>query len=127
MRRKARLADGTRVGLAVCDPVSVSEAVECKRITLGPRSHWPGHQRIDVWSQVHVGLLHDLAGFSLSQAGRKASCNESGAGKMTHRHRALLIEDENYAERVLEVVLEAWRLSGLGRLADGSGGVVELS
>lgn len=124
MRHRARLADGTRPGLAACDPCSVSEAVERGRELSGSWIIHPGQKPVDAWLQVHASLLCDLCGLTASQVGRRLSRSESGVGKLRARHRARMQEDEAYAERVGGLVLFALEACGV---RPGARTVVELS
>jgi len=109
MRRKARLADGTRPGLAVCDPASVAAAIERGRALHGD---WPtrsGRRRSDAWTQPHAGLLADLCGMTLQQVGHYLVRSESDVGKLRARHRARMLDDEDHAARARSLVLDALR------------------
>jgi REP element-mobilizing transposase RayT len=112
MRRKARLADGTRPGLPVCDPESVTAAVERDRAVRGCWFIQPGKKQLDAWPHVHVALLCDLAGLAAPEAAHRVGCSESGVGRMRERHRTLL-GDDGYAERVRAIAAEALRTCGV--------------
>ena len=119
MQRKARLADGSEPGLAICDPASVANAVASGRANRGSWSLKAGNRTIDAWEQMHTGLLRDLAGLSASEIAACVAKSESGAGKMYRRHRAQLLADEDYAQRVHEVALSALHACGLPQAAAG--------
>jgi REP element-mobilizing transposase RayT len=99
MRRKAQLADGTRVGLPVCDPEAVAAIVAEAR---GSEGDWrvaePGATS-DVWAAVEVGLLRDLCGATLAEAAQRTGTSISSAHRREARHRLALSESEFYATR----------------------------
>ncbi len=113
MRRKARLADGTGPGLPVCDPTSVVEVVAAARRRSGSWTVHPGQKPVDAWLQVQAGLLCDLCGRTSSQVARALVCSESGVAKLRARHRVWMLEDERYAARVAQLVVEALVRCGL--------------
>jgi hypothetical protein len=104
MKRKARLADGTGPGLAVCDQASVAEAIEAGRNRWGAWIVHPGHKPVDAWLQVHAGLL---CGRTTGQAASALSRSESGTGRLRARHRRSMLADEEYGARARELAVEA--------------------
>ncbi len=73
--------------------------------------------------QVGAGLLFDLCGLTSAQVCRRLSRSESGIGKLRAPHRARVLENEVYAERVGELVIAVLDRCGL---RTGSRTVVEL-
>ena len=100
MRRKAQLADGTDVGLPVCDSVDVVAVVARER---GCEGGWeivePGFTH-DAWAVAEVGLLRDLCGSTQAEAAARTSTSTSGVARKHARHREWLMRREDYAVRV---------------------------
>lgn len=111
MQRKALLADGTSVGLPVCDAADVSAAVaewrarerEWRVEELGPL--------MNAWDAVEVGLLRDLCGVTLSEAAQRTRTSISGALRREAKHRRALMDSEAYAERASLLVSQALECS----------------
>lgn len=127
MRRKARLADGTEVGLPVCDGADVGVIVADERTRVGA---WlldgPG-RRSDGWKVLEVALLRQLCGATLAEAGERTGTTINGAHKRFARHQLALEKDAVYAARVSELGARAMeRCHGLQRgtrvVADVRGG-----
>ena len=107
MRRKARLADGTRPGVAVVDPTSVESALDCCSQRPREWSVLHGSRRWDARELARIALLRDLAGLSYAEIG-----SYSGQATATVRHHygvhAELVEsDERYAETITIAAREA--------------------
>jgi len=117
MRSKARLADGTRAGLAICDPASIGEAVGRARAETGEWLIRSGHKHLDAWPHAHAGLLRDLAGLRTSEMSQRLSFSTSAVSNLIRRHRAALSADERYSERVQRLAVEALRLCGVTEAA----------
>ncbi len=107
MRRKARLADGTTIGVPVCDEETVCLVVQQARARSGEWSVRPGRRAVDAWPTVQVGLLRELCGSTLRQAGARTQRPASGACILDERHRRLVQDDESYAARAAELAREA--------------------
>lgn len=103
MRRKAALADGTAIGLPVCDVKSVEAVLDEARRRIGSWEVQPGRRAIDAWPVVHVGLLRALCGSTLTEAGERTHRTVASAWVLEDRHRRLLCEVETYATRVAEL------------------------
>ncbi len=116
MRRKARLADGTEVGLPVCDGADVSAIVAGERAMAGDwRLGGRGPQQ-DGWRVIEVALLRELCGATLAEAGERTGTTINGAALRQARHRRALEEDSEYATRVSELAARAMeRCHGLAR------------
>lgn len=107
MRRNARLADGTMIGVPVCDEETVCLVVEQARARCGEWSARPGRRAVDAWPTLKVGLLRELCGSTLQQAGARTQRPATGAWILDERHRRLVLEDEAYAARAAELAREA--------------------
>lgn len=107
MRRKAALADGTDIGLAVCDVDSVDRVISEARDRMGNWSVRPGKKSIDAWPIVHVALLRQLCGSTLGEAGSRTQRAAGSAWVLEGRHRQLVHEDDSYAMRVAELARAA--------------------
>jgi REP element-mobilizing transposase RayT len=107
MRRKARLADG----LSPWSPLVGAEIVlglarreetrqEPRRVKTGRKAWLAG--RI-----LAAGLLHDAAGMSMEEIGRRLGCAASTAGRRVRAHRRALVGDAGYAMLAGGVLREA--------------------
>ncbi len=103
MRRKAALADGTEVGIPVCGTDDMCAVVEDRERHQGDWRIDVGSKCISAWPQVRVGLLRDLCGSSLHEAGARSGLTIKGASQAHRRHRRWIVEDEMYAARVAEM------------------------
>lgn len=107
MRRKARLADGTAIGVPVCDERTVGLVVERARECAGAWAVRPNGRAVDAWPIVHVGLLRELCGSTLREAGARSGRAAKRAFSLDERHRRLMHDDETYASRASELAREA--------------------
>ncbi|MBK7644237.1 MAG: transposase [Planctomycetes bacterium] len=125
MERKAALADGTSIGIAVCEPANVEAVVEAEAATAGAWRLGNGHRTLDGWTLARVALLRELAGLTLAQAAERAGRSANGAWQLMERHRRLLAEDREYALRIAELADGALRLCHTPTLSPcGEAGVV---
>lgn len=107
MRRKARLADGTRPGLPVLDASTVERALRRASEQYG---NWPVHRPrkiLDGWRLVRTGVLRDCCSLGFREIGVRRACSSSQVRRDYELHRALVVGDERYAELVAEVVKQA--------------------
>jgi REP element-mobilizing transposase RayT len=111
MRRKARLADGTGIGVAACDPAVVSAVVEGERATLGPWSVRASQKPSDAWQLVLAGLLRGLCGAATTEIACRLGITERAVHKTLARHRACLDSDPRYAEAITTLAQRALRLA----------------
>ena len=119
MRRKAKLADGTEVGLPVCDGVDIAAVIAEARATTGEWKLAGVGRRSNGWKVAEVALLRDLCGATLAEAGVRTGTTVSGASKRFARHQRALEEDSEYAARVGELAASALRrCHGLAREED---------
>lgn len=107
MRRKAALADGTEVGMPVCDVDDVDEVLRAAELmegrwnltgTVKPQSAWP---------IVHVALLRELCGSTLHDAATRTGTTVNGAWKRYARHKSCVDEGGEYALRAAELACRA--------------------
>ena len=103
MRREAALADGTEVRIPVCGTDDMCAVVEHRERDQGDWRIDVGSKRISAWPQVRVGLLRDLCGSGLLEAGERSGLTINGASQAHRRHRRRMVEDEMYAARVAEM------------------------
>lgn len=103
MRRKAKLADGTVPGLPVIDAVALEEAIRHVANRTDP-SWRVGKQ--DGWELIRLGLGRELRGESLELLGTQVGKSVATVSKACRRHR-LLLEDDDYAQRVAHVAERA--------------------
>ena len=107
MRRKAALADGGQVGLPVCDPRSIHDAVLATR---GLRGSWeikPNGQARSAWDVLEVGLLRALSGSSWRVIASMTRSPVSTCQRRHAVHARLLGEDAVYGTRAAEVTVAA--------------------
>ncbi len=112
MRRKARLADGTRIGLPICDAESVERTIESCRKEIGEWSVKNSQKKVDGWCQARAGLMRDLCASSLEEIGRRLAFTTSGVSKALERHRRLVLEDPEYAQQIERLIGESLRRCG---------------
>jgi len=99
MTRKARLADGSEIGVAVCDIASVRAAVEAGRAG-GPWQIAPSRRGTDAWSLAEIGLLRLLAGLSLQRVSSETGMSLSSVRRRQAIHAELVGSNEEYGVRV---------------------------
>ncbi len=109
MRRKAKLADGTEVGLPVCDGADIAAIVAEARARSGEWTLAGVGRRSDGWKVAEVALLRELCGATLAEAGDRTGTSVSGASKRFARHQRALEEDSEYPARVGELAARALR------------------
>lgn len=100
MERKARLADGTKPGLAMAPPSVVVHVVEDLR-SRGRRLPWTaknGRVR-EAWGIALAGLLHDLAGQSQTAVAARLEVSTTAVARRLQGHAQLMAGPE-YATRV---------------------------
>lgn len=107
MCRKTTLADGTTIGLPVCDVESVVAVLEEARRRNGPWEVQPNERIVDAWPIAHVGLPRSLCGSTLLEAGARTRRTLGSAWVLEDRHRRLLRESETYAVRVAAIAKSA--------------------
>jgi REP element-mobilizing transposase RayT len=107
MERKARLADGTSVGEAVCDAESVRTVLSKQRGEPAAGSAPTiGTAR---WSALEACLLRDLACLSWSEIAAASGTSPSTSFQRYQRHASLMFADEGYAclsARLVDEVME---------------------
>jgi len=116
MQRKARLADGHRVGLAVCGRLALRRALDEH---LDARGTWMVEDGLITRRGAELawhGLLRDLCGCTWSEIASLGTLSPGRAQRIGSAHRRLLLQDSTYAERVAEVAHAAIgrRLARLG-------------
>lgn len=115
MRRKARLADGTTIGVPLCDEETVCAVVAAARARAGAWKVRPARRAIDAWPVALVGLLRELCGSTLREAGLRSGRTAPAAHVLDQRHRSLVQEHEAYASRAAELAREALVRCHVGR------------
>lgn len=107
MRRKARLADGTRPGLPYVTAARVLRHVEEERERRGELICRPsGTRRRDAWPVLRVGLLRDLAGHTHAEISRRTECPPNMAARRVAQHARLLEADECYARLASKIATD---------------------
>ncbi len=103
MQRKAKLADGHRVGLPVCGQPALRRALEQDA---AERGVWMVEEARRTWKGTQLawpGLLRDLCGLSWQEIANLSDGSLSRARRLGAAHRRLLGSDPAYARRVAEV------------------------
>ena len=104
MQRRAQLADGHRVGLAVCGRLALRRALDANLEASGPWTVKVGRSIRDAAELAWHGLLHDFAGCTWQGIARHAECSVSRSQRLTEHHRRLLAEDPEYSARAASVL-----------------------
>jgi len=100
MRRKAALADGTKIDLPICDAVDVLENLASERAL---RPTWRvglTRKSCDAWRLVEVALARDLCGVSWAEIGVLVGTSDQGALSAYRQHARALEAMPEYAEVV---------------------------
>lgn len=100
MERKASLADGTAIGLPVCDVESVVAVLDDAKSRFGAWEVCPESRAVDAWPIARVGLLRDLCGSTLAEAGNRSGRTAASAWVLENRHRSLLQDAPLYVDRL---------------------------
>jgi putative transposase len=100
MRRKAMLADGSRVGLPICDFDALRTVLGAARKEQGAWSVQLSRKPVDAWRQAKVVLARDLCAASFAEAGALAGVTEGGAWKLYRRHVECMKLDGAYEQRI---------------------------
>lgn len=108
MNRKARLADGTQTGIAVCDAGALQSTIQQRR-SVRPWILLARGQAFDAWNQIETGLLRDLCGLTLREISLSTGRAESTVARLCERHRHRLAEDSEYADRVSNIASASLR------------------
>jgi REP element-mobilizing transposase RayT len=121
MKRKAKLADGVPVGLAVCDSPSIMIAVDQAKAIVGPWSVAPNRRERDGWELILVGLMRSLAMLPWKEVGRLTGGSESSALRRFQVHEALMEGDAAYEQRVGKLAADALGVCHGSRVDGGCG------
>ena len=109
MNRKAKLADGTQTGVAVCDAGALQSTIHQRR-SLRPWILLARGQAFDAWNQIETGLLRDLCGLTLREISLSTGRAESTVARLCERQRHRLTEDSEYASRVSNIASVSLRM-----------------
>lgn len=107
MKRKSRLADGTRPGVPLSDPDDVDEVWTRERLERGAWSIRGARGRWDGWHIARVGILRDLCGDTFREIAGRTGRSRQDAYQNHARHLDLLGSDPDYAHRVAELTQRA--------------------
>jgi REP element-mobilizing transposase RayT len=127
MLLRALLADGTRPGIAVCDPGTVMQLHAAEAVAGFPRRGRGSRRPFPSWIQERVVLLRGLCGLSLAEIARRTTVSVGGVAKILERHRSLLNEDPKHRERIGQLGARAARESGIAFDLRAGGAAVEES
>jgi len=111
MREKAKLADGTRPGLAVGDAVVVDGLVTHEREERGSWKLAGSRKALDGWHVVRVALLRDVCGLTFEEIGERTGRTRQDAFVSHSRHVRRMTEDTEYARRAAELAERAVMLT----------------
>ena len=109
MRRKAALADGTRIGLPLCDALDVVQLVAEHRAR---RGEWPIRLSRSVscgWRSLRVALLRDLCASSWAEIGASFGAGDQAALRAYRLHSRAIDALPEYAHTTARVSAEALR------------------
>lgn len=101
MKRKARLADGTRPGQPVFLADTLDRAIEVAMAETG--GFWTIGRRCG-WNVARIGLSRHLCGLTLGEVGSRVLLTDSSVWSVVQLHRRLLHSDSLYGQRVAAVV-----------------------
>ena len=106
MRRKAKLADGSRPGMPCVATAWVSEI--CRREAKhSPWDRTDGRRtKLDLEQVLEVALLRELAGLRWEEIAQRVGLSNSGAKRRYAAHCVVIAEDEVYATRMAELSVE---------------------
>ena len=107
MRRKAQLADGTDVGLPVCDAAEIAGIIAEARVAGGSWRLSTVGRPADAWSVVEAALLRELCGATFDEVGKRTGTTTNGACRRYARHQRALSEDPGYGVVVGELAARA--------------------
>jgi REP element-mobilizing transposase RayT len=107
MRRKASLADGTDVGMPVCDGDSVDEVVAEARDEQGDWVVNGSNRLVSAWPLAHGALLRELCGATLREVGRRTQVNLQSAGRRYARHQVLIETCPEYGLKTAQLAARA--------------------
>jgi len=99
MQRKAKLADGTRVGVPVCGPLALRRALAADLEVAGP---WLVEDGEATWRGADVallGMLHDLCGSTWRALTHSEGITVAKSRRLGNAHRRLLQTNAQYAAR----------------------------
>jgi REP element-mobilizing transposase RayT len=106
LERKARLADGTVLGLPVCDAETVRATIAEKRLTEECSLTGSRCRLASTWDAVEAALLRDLAGLTWSEIAAACRTSTSTSHARYRVHVRLLTEEPLYADRVSSMAAE---------------------
>lgn len=102
MKRKARLADGTAVGLPLVAPTTSLDTISEWRERFGDWALPSGPKSVNGWRIAQVALLRDLSACSFAEIGNRMGISASHATRSYDRHRRFL-DEPAYAQRLAEL------------------------
>lgn len=124
MQRKARLADGCRIGLPVCGRPSLEAALAEHVRRSGTWMVEDGRVVRSGADLARAGLLRDLCGLPWQAIAIALDGTEPTIRRRAEHHRRLIATDPGYAERVARVAKSSMeRCLGSRAVAGGSVGV----
>jgi len=110
MRRKARLADGTKPGLPYVGADDIEEAVREESAGIGAWKIHAGKGRpLDGWMLLKAGLMRDLAGLTHEEIASHCECSAQSAVRRVRRHAENLTTNQEYAARASAIAARCLR------------------
>lgn len=103
MRRKARTADATEIGIALVDPETLEELVATEAARRGAWVVRRGRKAWDGWRIARAALLRDLCAATYREVASRTGQSRQGALADRERHERLLADDPDYANRVAAI------------------------
>lgn len=111
MRRKARLADGTRPGIPVSSAACISDLVRQRRERQGGYDISGPKKTFDGWKHLEIGLLRDLAGCTYKETATRVGSRLHNVIHALERHREWVLKDPDYGSQAARLAAEAIRSS----------------
>ncbi len=106
MSRKARLADGTSVGLPLVAPTASLDTISEWRERHGDWKLPSGRSKVDGYRIALVAMLRDLSACSFVEIASRLGISAPHASRLYGRHRRFL-DDPSYAKRLGELSARA--------------------
>jgi REP element-mobilizing transposase RayT len=106
MRRKAALADGTQIGMPLCDAEDVEEILRAAERSEG-RWELADKRSTSAWPLARTALLREISACSWGEVGARTGTTASGAWKRYARHQSCLELESEYSRRIARLAAES--------------------
>jgi hypothetical protein len=109
MRRQARLADGTGVGMALVPWSAVMDEIDASAERLRLIAVGADHRACSAVHLATAGLLRDVACLPLARISELSGASLSGCQRRAKRHRGEVLANPAYAIEVADITYRAIR------------------